>query len=284
METRNDPRLENDADQRDLRLLLHQTRPDDPGACNEECLLTGAQLPQNLVLPRDQPPAPARYHQSGLERVPEVPLNQKLLRLGHRDKRPELEASCARVAREVLVSGKRHPITPLPQLQTHFMNHLARLGYVQRRLPLVPGQASRKLTRYAIVDPLLRFWFRFIAPNQIEAFCGTCFEQLCREALPNLYRAEGLTGKHAVGEFWSAETQIDVVGRRADGWTDLGERKWGQVRGLESISKEIADQAALYPLQGATLQKRLFVRHAPKAKPPPGLRVHDLESLYATAR
>jgi AAA+ ATPase superfamily predicted ATPase len=183
------------------------------------------------------------------------------------------------------------------------MNHLMRLGYVQRRLPLVPGNASRKQTRYAINDPLLRFWFRFVAPNQsmiragpperiyatliqpfLEAFCGAGFEQLCREALPHLYRTEGLTGKYSVGEYWSPEAQIDVVGLRADGWTDLGECKWGQVRSLEAIANELTAKAALYPLQGATLQKRIFLRCPTKAKPPAGLRVHDLEHLYAVAR
>lgn len=182
----------------------------------------------------------------------------------------------------------------------YFLNNLMSLGYVQRRLPLVPGRPSRKQTRYAITDPLLRFWFRFIAPNQsmiragsperayetlikpsVEAFYGACFEQLCREALPRLYRAEGVIGKYAVGEFWSHDTQIDVVGLRVDGWTDLGECKWGRIRSLSATARELADKAVHYPLQGATLQKRLFLRRQVKANPPLGVRLHDLEGLYA---
>jgi len=182
----------------------------------------------------------------------------------------------------------------------YFLKHLVELGYVERRLPLVPGHASRKLTRYAISDPLLRFWFRFIAPNlsfvragppqrafetliqpSLEGFCGQGFERLCREALPGLYRAEGVPGKFAVGEFWSPEAQIDVVGLRADGWTDLGECKWGQTEGLEAMLRELSAKAVHYPLQGATLQKRLFTRRALKSLPPAGVRLHDLKDLYA---
>jgi hypothetical protein len=147
---------------------------------------------------------------------------------------------------------------------------------------------------------LLRFWFRFIAPNlslvragppqrafetliqpSLEGFYGQGFEHLCRQALPRLYCAEGVPGRFAVGEFWSRETQIDVVGLRSDGWTDLGECKWGQTEGLEAMLKELSAKAIHYPLQGATLQKRLFTRHPLKSPPPAGVRLHDLKDLYA---
>jgi len=105
----------------------------------------------------------------------------------------------------------------------------------------------------------------------------------CREALPKIYRTEGVTGKLAIGEFWNLATQIDVVGLRADGWIDLGECKWGVVGSLEGVARELAEKAAHYPLQGATLQKRAFLRRPVRAKPRPGVRLHDLESLYAVA-
>jgi hypothetical protein len=131
-------------------------------------------------------------------------------------------------------------------------------------------------------DPPERSYEVLVKPC-LEAFYGSCFEQLCREALPYLYRAEGVIGKYTVGEFWSPETQIDVVGLRTDGWTDLGECKWGEVRGLKPIMEVLTAKAAYYPLRGATLQKRVFLRHATKLKPLPEARVHDLEGLYAAA-
>jgi AAA+ ATPase superfamily predicted ATPase len=186
-----------------------------------------------------------------------------------------------------------------PSQLPYFLNNLIQLGYIQRRLPLIPGKPSRKQTRYIISDPFLRFWCRFIAPNhsrvlrgspelvfesllkpELESFAGACLEHLCREALPWLYLSEGVTGPFQVGEFWSPTTQIDVVGLRSDGWIDLGECKWGKSDGLESLLKELSGKAAHYPLSGATLQKRLFTRLPLKARPPAGVLIHDLESLY----
>ena len=60
-----------------------------------------------------------------------------------------------------------------------------------------------------LIDPLLRFWFRFVFPNMsairsagaerafaeriapsLDAWFGECFERLCREALPFIYASE----------------------------------------------------------------------------------------------
>ena len=43
----------------------------------------------------------------------------------------------------------------------------------------------------------------------------------------------------------------------------------------------MAAKAAHYPLRGATLQKRIFLRRPLKVRAPAGLRLHDQESLYA---
>lgn len=128
--------------------------------------------------------------------------------------------------------------------------------------------------------PPQRVFETLIQPS-LEGFYGQGFERLCREALPCLYYAEGVTGKFVVGEFWGPEAQIDVVGLRADGWTDLGECKWGQTKGLEPMLRELSAKTVHYPLRGATLQKRLFTRRPLKSVPPTGVRLHDLKDLYA---
>jgi hypothetical protein len=85
--------------------------------------------------------------------------------------------------------------------------------------------------RYTLDDPLLRFWFRFVFPHQstlrflgpergfseivrpaLDAYFGLCFERLCRESLPLIYIAEGITAAFEVGEYWDPRVQIDVVG------------------------------------------------------------------------
>ena len=84
------------------------------------------------------------------------------------------------------------------------------------------------------------------------------------------------------GPRWDKTTQIDVVGVRDDGWVDLGECKWGQVRSLGALMHELEVKVARFPNPAnATLGRRLFVRDSAKLTPPSGsgLRVHDLEEL-----
>jgi len=72
--------------------------------------------------------------------------------------------------------------------------------------------------RYRLLDPFLRFWFRFIYPHtsliaqvgahravtqiiqpELEAYFGLCYEALCREALPLLYEKEKVSARALKG-------------------------------------------------------------------------------------
>lgn len=196
-------------------------------------------------------------------------------------------------------------LTGLPERSLHYyVQQLSELGYVARRHPLLGGGVSKRTVRYMLEDPLLRFWFRFVFPNQsyiqqagprrafteriapeLTAYEGLCFERLCREALPALYRAEGLTASFQVGEYWDKRVQIDLVGVRDDGWADLGECRWGTVRSAAALRRELDDKVAAWPNRGgSTVQRRLFVRRKPaRAADTAQLRWHDLEGLYAAA-
>ena len=114
---------------------------------------------------------------------------------------------------------------------------------------------------------------------QWEAFCGDGFERLCREAMPFLYEAEGVTGRCQVGEYWDRQTQIDVVGVRADGWTDIGECKWSGQGAPASFARELIGRAAAYPDRTRMLKCRLFARTETKTAPD-GVTLHDLRDLY----
>lgn len=183
-------------------------------------------------------------------------------------------------------------------LAPHLRNLVA-LGYLERVFPLIPGRPPRTSVLYRVADPLLRFWFRFVEPHwstlrrftpdrafeqivapQWDAYCGESFERLCREALPLLYEAEGVTGKFEVGEFWERDCQIDVVGLRADGWVDLGECKWQGRPGIAEVRSELEARLQRYPLQRRTAQLRAFFRARP-ARSSDVVRLHDLASLYA---
>jgi AAA+ ATPase superfamily predicted ATPase len=132
-----------------------------------------------------------------------------------------------------------------------YLGRLAGLYLVERRtpvtLPLDERERSRS-GRWHLSDSYLRFYFRFIIPNQralelelvdavwadiheqLRAFVGmTAFEELGREWV--LARARSGRFPFApqdVGSYWSADVQVDVVAiNRREKAILLGECKWG---------------------------------------------------------
>lgn len=189
-----------------------------------------------------------------------------------------------------------------PRALNYHLNTLVGLGYVQRRYPLTESKPSVRSVRYALDDPFLRFWFRFIFPHQsilrmmgpergfaevikpnLEAYLGRCFERLCRQCLPLIYQRDGVTAAFQTGEYWDRESQIDLVGLREDNWTDLGECKWGDVASLAALQAELASKVTLYPnRRNATVGRHLFVRaiKGKAARLEPGTSLHTLAQLY----
>jgi AAA+ ATPase superfamily predicted ATPase len=187
----------------------------------------------------------------------------------------------------------------------YYLGQLVQLGYVGRRQPLYDRKPGRREGRYDLQDPLLRFWFRFVFGNlsrlaqagvdptfagrirpQLDSYFGSCFERMCREALPGIYRKEGVAGTFQVGEYWDKRMQIDVVGLRDDHWTDLGESRWGRVRSAAPVVAELEGKIAGYPNdRNATLGLRVFTRdpvRPPPAAAPRLVTCHCLEDLYDT--
>jgi len=184
----------------------------------------------------------------------------------------------------------------------YYLSQLVDLGYLRRRYPLTGRPPIARHVRYELDDPLLRFWFRFVYPNtsflrqmgperawkdrirpSIDAYWGSCFERLCREALPHLYARERVSTSFDVGTYWDPSVQLDVVGLRNDGWTDLGECKWGGSPSPSALVRELEAKAALYPnSRGATIGRRLFTRGHVR-NPPAGARWHALADLYEAA-
>jgi uncharacterized protein len=208
-----------------------------------------------------------------------------------------------------LAQGKSNP-TQLAQATgldvrslNYFLTTLSEISYVQRLYPVTGTKPSVRSVRYAVDDPLLRFWFRFVFPHQslirllgperalaeiiqpeLESYFGRCFERLCRESMTFLYLQEGVRTAFTVGEYWDSKVQIDVVGSREDNWTDLGECKWGTIASLGSIAADLESKIQLYPnKRNATIGRRLFLKKTPgkNISIPENLRIHTLQELYA---
>lgn len=183
----------------------------------------------------------------------------------------------------------------------YYLKHLIELGYVSRRYPVTGSRPVARNVRFALDDPLLRFWFRFVYPNtgfisqmgmersfrelirpQLDSYFGSCFERLCREALPFLYMEEGVNTAFEVGEYWDKKVQIDVVGYRRDERIDIGECKWGSVRSLPALAGELEEKIKNYPNKtNATIQRRIFTKNKLRnQKLPSEIRCHSLDDLY----
>ncbi len=186
----------------------------------------------------------------------------------------------------------------------YYIQQLTELGYIAQRRPLAGAGAPKRRVRHTLHDPLLRFWFRFVFPNlsfirqggprrafkeriapHLAAYEGSCFERLCREALPHLLRAEDSTAAFTIGEYWDKHVQIDIVGVRDDGWADIGECRWGTVRSAPALLREVGDKVRRWPNEsGSTIVRRFFVRRRPRrAVDTSHERWHDLEAMYAAA-
>lgn len=150
-----------------------------------------------------------------------------------------------------------------------YLRRLRDLGLIERRIPATIPPAQRRSTtrsRYAVRDPYLRFYFRFIEPNlemielglldllwermgeQFRAFIGgTAFEELCREWTVLQARQGRLPfAPELVGSHWASNAQIDVV---AINWRErailLGECKWGAEAVGSAVIRELVEKAPL---------------------------------------
>ena len=185
----------------------------------------------------------------------------------------------------------------------YHLNTLVELGYVQRRYPVTEAEPSTRSVRYALDDPLLRFWFRFVFPHQsvlrllgpargfvevvrpeLDAYFGRCFERLCRESLPLLYLREGVRAPFTVGEYWDCRS-AGGRGRRPAGQLDrpgrmqVGRRVFASPRWLPNWTKK----SAATPMPATPrLAAGLFVKTArARAKARlEGVCVHTLQELY----
>ncbi len=156
------------------------------------------------------------------------------------------------IAQAIGIDGK--------QIST-YTQKLERLRLIEREVPITEEKAKSRRGRYRILDPLFRFWFRFIYGKEdryerlgenaygavikpeLPDFVSQEFERLCQDALPDLYPAETFLD---IGRWWYKEHEVDVVGFTTDGTMVAGECKftnapldYGALASLEDHAAEI---------------------------------------------
>ena len=103
-----------------------------------------------------------------------------------------------------------------------FLEVLEEMGLVQRRYPVT--RASKKRVVYTVVDPFLRFWFRFVAPRESRLATRRDADRYLEESvLPQLDKFVSEDAFERVCQAWLAEE----TGAAEVGWW------WGSIRRRE---------------------------------------------------
>jgi AAA+ ATPase superfamily predicted ATPase len=136
------------------------------------------------------------------------------------------------IAQTVGIDGK--------QIST-YTQKLERLRLTEREVPVTEDKPKSRRGRYRILDPLFRFWFRFVYGNEdryerlgdgayetviepeMADFVSQEFERLCQDALPDLYPDETFVD---IGRWWYKSHEVDAVGLTAGETLVVGECKF----------------------------------------------------------
>lgn len=141
-----------------------------------------------------------------------------------------------------------------------YLDILQDLRVVNRSVPATESRPDKnKRGLYQITDAFLRFWFRYVHPNQgaldlgltdavlaqrvkptFNQFVGSAFEEAARADVARLARM-GRLGflPERIGAWWDSTGQIDVVAvSDADGALLLGECKWS----VNPVGTDILDE------------------------------------------
>lgn len=174
-------------------------------------------------------------------------------------------------------TGLAHPTV------TKYLSVLQDLGFVVREVPateLKPEKSKKGL--YAIADPFVRFWFRFVLPqralletgradeaakrvhSEIDAFASSAYEDVCRQAVNHglLDEASGCRWERA-GRWWISNAELDLVAFDGDRASVLcGEAKWSRRPVGTNILRELEEASDLVDLPSTVVQRQfaLFSR------------------------
>lgn len=122
-----------------------------------------------------------------------------------------------------------------------FLETLEEMGLVQRRYPVT--EASGKKVSYAIADPFLRFWFRFVAPRESRLGTRAQADRYLEDSvLPQLDKFVSEDAFERVCQDWLARELADAaeVGRW---WGSIRRREGGKPRSRSYEADAVAVNA-----------------------------------------
>jgi len=153
---------------------------------------------------------------------------------------------------------------------SRYLSVLQNLGLVTREIPASESKPHKsKKGLYAIADPFVRFWFRFLLPNRalletgredqvaerisadLDHFASGAYEQVCRDEVTRglLDRASSATWQR-VGRWWNRNAELDLLAFSEDGESALfGEAKWSNRPVGTNILNDLKGTSTLVPIQ-----------------------------------
>lgn len=197
--------------------------------------------------------------------------------------------------------------------KTHLMPYLKTLEglrYIKRMISVTEDKNKSRKGLYEFSDPFLKFYFRFIAPNQnlieenreemlvriiednFDAFVGKgCFEVLCQKWLVTKANKQELPFEpDIIGKYWDSGMEIDVaaISKKHQSMI-IGEAKWTREKcGLEVLDSLNKKASQIQNKLGFHVNKFIFCRSgftAPlveRAKIE-NVRLVDLEDIFKEA-
>ena len=163
-----------------------------------------------------------------------------------------------------------------------YLDLLQQMRLVTRRVPASEHQPEKsKRGLYQIDDHFLRFWFRYVHPNQsslslgladaileqrirpdLEHFVSGAFEEASRNHVAWLARQGQMPFlPERIGAWWERDAEIDVLAvSRAEGQALLGECKWSQKPVGTNVLEQLKQKAQAISVEFPQLHYALFSR------------------------